>query len=81
MNETVLSHLPRNGRYELFSYKGKTHCYDDPSFESIATPVGMFEWVRAQDPEYWEPMSVEPESNVALYLTPELYMVWKLKWT
>jgi hypothetical protein len=81
MNKYVLSHLPRNGRYELFSYKGKTSCYDDPEFESIVTPAGMFEWIRSQDNEYWKPMDSEPESNVALYLTPELYLLWKLKFS
>lgn len=73
--------LPRNGRYEIFTHGLKTHCFDDPSFVCIPTPPGMFEWIRAQDSKYWAPMSSDPESNVALYLHPELYLIWKLKWT
>jgi hypothetical protein len=72
--------LPRNGCYELFTHGFKTHCFDDPSFDGIQTPEGMFEWIREQDTKYWKPMSDDPKSNVALYLQPELYTLWKLKW-
>jgi hypothetical protein len=75
-----MSHLPRNGRYEIFTHGFKTHCFDDPSLNEFRTPKGMFEWIREQDTKYWEPMLDAPESNVALYLQPELYTLWKLKW-
>jgi hypothetical protein len=75
-----MSHLPRNGRYELFTHGYKTYCFDDPSFEGFRTPEGMFEWIRVQDPDLWRPMRDDPNSNTALYLTPELYVIWKLRW-
>ena len=76
-----MSQLPRNGRYELFTHSFKTHCFDDLSLEAIKTPPGMFEWIRSQDPSLWSPMAGDPDSNTALYLEPELYFLWKLKWT
>ena len=76
-----MSHLPRKGQYEIFSHNGWTHCFDDPSFDKIRTPDGMFEWIRSQDPTEWHPMKSDPEWNAALYLTPRLYLLWKLKWT
>ncbi len=75
-----MSHLPRNGQYELFTYNGVTHCFDDLSLDCIKTPAGMFEWIRNQDPLLWHPLSDNPTSNTALYLMPELYVMWKLKW-
>ena len=80
MKVKALSHLPRNGRYELFTHQGVTYCYDDPSFTNIRTPKGMFDWIRSQDQQYWCPMDHDPASNVALYLQPDLYLLWKLKW-
>ena len=75
-----LGDLPRNGQYEIFTSNGRTYCFDDVDFGHIPTPEGMFDWLRSQDPNYWSPMKSEPNSNVALYLTPELYFVWKLKY-
>lgn len=72
---------PRNGRYEIFTHGFKTHCFDDPTFDAIRTPQGMFEWIRSQDRSLWSPMEEDPESNVALYLSPDLYLLWKLKWS
>jgi hypothetical protein len=73
--------LPRNGRYELFSTGGRTYCFDDPSWENyIHSNEEMFNWIRSQNPSLWEPMGDNPESNVALYLDPKLYVLWKLKW-
>lgn len=81
MTTEKYSHLPRNGQYEIFSCVGVTYCFDDLEFEPIGTPEGMFEWIRAQDPEQWKPVKIMPDSNTAFYLTPKLYMMWKLKWT
>lgn len=76
-----MNHLPRNGRYEIFSHAGMTNCFDDTECRAMPTPKGMFEWIRSQDPTLWRPMDSDPDSNVALYLKPELYTFWKLKWT
>lgn len=75
-----LGNLPRNGQYEIFTTNNRTYCFDDVEFFHIPTPPGMFEWIRSQDPRYWQPMSTNPESNVAFYLSPEMYLLWKLKW-
>jgi hypothetical protein len=72
--------LPRQGRYEIFSSRGRTYCFDDLDQPGIPTPTGMHEWIRGQDPRLWSPMSMDPSSDVALYLQPELYLLWKLKW-
>jgi hypothetical protein len=75
----VMSHLPRNGQYELFTFQGKTYCFDDPSFDGpaiIYPPEEMWSWLRSQTE--CRPMD---HSNVAYYLSPKLYLMWKLKWT
>ena len=72
-----MSHLPRNGRYELFTYGGKTHCFDDLDIDVVKAKPEMFEWLRNQDPELCHSMD---ETNVAFYLDPKLYLIWKLKW-
>jgi hypothetical protein len=72
-----MSHLPRNGRYELFTYAGRTRCFDDPDDFCVNVSPEMFEWLRAQPAEMCRPMD---NSNTAFYLTPEMYLVWKLKW-
>jgi hypothetical protein len=74
-----MNHLPRNGQYEIFTNNGRTYCFDDPDFAHIPTPPDMFEWIRSQDTAYWHAMKVTPHSNTALYLQPELYFAWKLK--
>lgn len=75
-----MNHLPRKGQYELFTFNHKTYSFDDPTFGSdpaiINAPTKMFEWLRAQ-PEC-RPLG---ECNTAYYLTPKLYLIWKLKWT
>ena len=71
------NHLPRKGQYELFTYQGKTHCFDDPSFEGIEAPKEMFKWLRSQPIEVCRPMD---HTDVAFYLTPQMYLMWKLKW-
>jgi hypothetical protein len=75
-----IGHLPRNGQYEIFTYSGWTHCFDDTELDSIKTPPGMFEWIRSQDPKLWHGMSHYPDENAAFYLEPKLYLLWKLKW-
>ena len=77
----MTQHLPRNGRYELFSTGGRTYCFDDPSWVNwIPSRPEMFEWIRNQDSTLWQPMVEMPDSNVALYLDPKLYMLFKLRW-
>lgn len=76
-----LLHLPRKGRYEIFSTGGRTYCFDDPSWGNyIHSKPEMFEWIRSQDSKLWAPMDSDPDSNVALYLDPKLYLLWKLRW-
>lgn len=75
-----IKHFPRNGRYELFTRNGRTYCFDDATFVHIQTKQEMFEWIRNHDTSLWSPLTSDPTSNVALYLQPELYMLWKLKW-
>jgi hypothetical protein len=76
-----MSVYPRKGRYELFTTDGRTYCFDDLNWENyIKSSEEMFEWIRSQDSALWEPMKNDPDSNVALYLKPELYLMWKLKW-
>jgi len=72
-----MSHLPRNGRYELFTYAGQTRCFDDTDDVCVKGSHEMFEWLRKQPVELCKPMD---NSNTAFYLTPEMYLVWKLKW-
>jgi hypothetical protein len=70
---------PRNGEYEIFSTNGKTYCYDDVSMDGhIPTPVGMFEWIMSQDRSLWH--GLDGGNPAAFYLTPQLYLLWKLKW-
>ena len=77
----MTSHLPRNGRYELFSTGGRTYCFDDPGWVNwIPSRSEMFEWIRNQDSTLWQPMVEMPLSNVALYLDPQLYLLFKLRW-
>ena len=79
-----LNPLPRNGQYEIFTHGGKTYCFDDCGADMpliVGAPKEMFDWIREQDKELWRPMRDDPDSNVALYLSLELYIMWKLKWT
>ena len=69
---------PRGGQYEIFTHSGKTtYCFDDDII--IPTPEGMFEWIRAQDATLWHSIG-EPFNDVAYYILPELYILWKLRW-
>lgn len=74
--------LPRGGEYELFSTGSYTYCYDDPQRPpvQVKSTGEMFHWIREQDPSLWRSMSAQPHENVALYLKPELYLLWKLRW-
>lgn len=75
-----MSHYPRNNQYELFTYLNRTYCFDDPSFSEDAAivnaPDEMWSWLRNQ-------VGCRPlnDTNVAYYLEPKTYLVWKLKWT
>lgn len=75
-----MNHLPRNGQYELFTFQSKTYCFDDPFFDGPAVsnpPEEMWDWLRSF-PDQCRPLD---DTNVAYYLTPKLYLMWKLKWT
>lgn len=71
---------PRNGQYELFTHNGKTYCFDDADFGSdpalISAPDAMWSWLRNQSG-----VRALDDTNVAYYLTPQAYLIWKLKWT
>lgn len=75
-----MSHLPRNGQYELFTHNRKTYCFDDLTFGPdpaiINAPDEMWQWLRTTQ-------GVRPvdDSNVAYYLDRRVYLMWKLKWT
>jgi hypothetical protein len=75
-----MSNYPRNGRYELFTYSRKTYSFDDPTFGAnpaiVDAPGEMWIWLRNQ--EGCRPLD---DTNVAYYLEPKIYIVWKLKWT
>jgi hypothetical protein len=70
----------RIDRYEIFSHRGETMCFDDASMDRMPTPEGMFEWIRSQDITQWRGLNNYPTENCAFYLTPELYLIWKLTW-
>jgi hypothetical protein len=74
-----VSHLPRKGQYELFTHNRKTYCFDDEGFDSepaiVNAPEEMWTWLRSQ--RGCKPMD---ESNTAYYLTPQCYLLWKLKY-
>ena len=66
----------RNGQYELFTHNRKTYCFDESSNPIIVNaPEEMWSWLRSTE-------GVRPldETNVAYYLTPEIYLIWKLRW-
>jgi hypothetical protein len=70
---------PRNGQYELFTHNRKTHCFDDPTVGSPAlvnAPDAMWQWLQSQPGA----IRCNKTNNVAYYLTPETYLLWKLKW-
>jgi hypothetical protein len=71
------NHLPRNGQYEIFTTQGRTYCFDDPSLEPMQASSKMFEWLRNMPRELCRPLD---HTNVAFYLTPEMYTLWKITW-
>lgn len=75
-----MSHFPRNGRYELFTHNKKTYSFDDNDFGPdpaiINAPQEMWTWLRSQSG--CKPMD---DTNVAFYLEPKTYIIWKLRWT
>jgi hypothetical protein len=74
-----MRHSPRNGQYELFTHNNKTYCFDDngmgPDPAIVDAPDEMWAWLRQVDG-----VSAHDETNVAYYLTPETYLLWKLTW-
>lgn len=76
-----MSHLPRNGQYELFLYRERVYCFDDPSLESVPVSDSMISWLDKQNRRLCRPYKVDPQHKPSCYyLQPELYLMWKLKW-
>lgn len=76
-----MSHLPRNGQYELFPYRGVVRCFDDPSIDSVPITAAMVDWLKEQPIEACRPYPNDEALKVmAWYLSPEMYLLWKLKW-
>ena len=76
-----MSHLPRNGQYELFMFRGVARCFDDPSVDFVPITNEMVDWLKAQPIEVCRPYpSNETLTATAWYLSPEMYLLWKLKW-
>lgn len=78
-HEVVMKHIfydyPRNGEYELFTFNGVTHCFDDPGSDSVPARPEMFAWLRNQSGA--QPMD---DTDVAYYLEPRTYLLWRLRW-
>ena len=72
--------FPRNGRYELFIFKGMVNCYDDPLFDAILESDDLHKWIRQQPKKLWSGMK-PPYDKIAYYLQPELYTWFKLRWS
>lgn len=66
---------PRGGEYELFTFNGVTQCYDHPGSDSVPARPEMFAWLRNQS-------GVRPmdDTDMAYYLEPETYLLWRLRW-
>lgn len=71
--------FPRNGQYELFIYKNKVHCFDDPDWTATDESEDLHTWVRNQ-PSGWYNME-KPHDRTAYYLDPKLYLMFKLKFS
>jgi hypothetical protein len=69
----------REGMYEIFSHRGITRCFDDPSLGQVDTQPEMFVWIKEQDASLWRGLKNWPNDDTAYYLKPELYLMWKLK--
>lgn len=74
------NHFPRNGQYELFTYMGKTYCFDDLELGSdpavTNAPEEMWTWLRNQE----GCRALGDYGNTAYYLDPRTYLIWKLKY-
>lgn len=71
-----MSHLPRNGQYELFNFRGQIHCFDDLELGTVAVSQEMLDWLHSLPTTECRPFS----GDAAFYLTPRAYLMWKLKW-
>ena len=72
--------LPRNGRYELYCIARKVYCFDDESAAPIVESDELHNWIRQQPEDLWYAMQ-PPYHKITYYLQPELYLLYKLKWT
>lgn len=53
---------PRNGRYELFSFQNKIYCFDDYSLGEIKASEEIYNWIRKQNKDLWEPIKYNMET-------------------
>jgi len=77
-----MSHLPRQGQYELFFYNSKIYCFDDPGAEWPETRE-MRSWLAIRQSDNCRVFPILTGSNrpAAYYLSPEMYTLWKLSWS
>lgn len=71
-----MSHLPRKGQYELWNHRGWIYCIDDPRQPALEVNEEMFTWLHNLPKSECRPF----DGDAAFYLTPQAYLMWKLKW-
>lgn len=74
-----MNHLPRRGEYAIFTVQGRTRCFDDVTVVNpvmVNAPAEMFAWLRRQPGCRCH----SETSDIAFYLTPQTYLLWKLRW-
>ncbi|NBO22724.1 hypothetical protein EBU94_05210 [bacterium] len=77
-----MSHLPRRNQYELFMYRGKVFCFDDPSWKEIDETDELHMWFTKQNNSLFYPYKGEISKSkpICYYLQPSLYLIFKLTW-
>lgn len=73
-----MTNRPRKGQYELFlsSNSNLIYCFDDLDQGAVwHKQPEMIEWLNRQDPKQCRNFE-----NIAYYVTPKLYLMWKLTW-
>jgi len=72
-----MSQLPRKGQFELFvGISNTVYCFDDPEHQAVPGSEEMFKWLHSLPDTECRPFA----GNAAFYLTPQSYLMWKLKW-